>query len=400
MPLPPPPVPPGEVTDPDRPPEIETYSMDQIVGLHLYDPFNQVWGIVQGHDVHDYRGNPTGERTYQFFIPDADRTFSLGSGFTLFDPRDQRLYTPGTRGNVQSKIASSSDLERFGFSAGGTSGSTGSYAGTAAAQGAQFQHDFEMLEAQHANDLAILEAQHLDAIAKLEMELEHAEGMQKEMIQAQIDLENLRHQNNLAEMKIQIRAQRKNLLVSEIGATGRTMLQEQGATERQLLELGPDPFKQAAGLAGQVTRGITPQMGAVAGAREFIDQPIPEADFNMSIPQLQGVLGGMGGMQAPTFGGFGMKHGGTLSTKKKKSVLVGEAGPEVLTVGGGKVEVTPLIATAQAGWTMGQPPKAPPGGVPADKPWGAGTLGQLPKKPDKPGKAPKGDSPYVYRHAL
>jgi hypothetical protein len=120
----------------------------------------------------------------------------------------------------------------------GSTGSTGSgvnYAARWEEMQAGFQHDMDVLEAKHANDLAILQ-----------QELDSAEGMQKEMIQAQIDLENQRHQNNVTELRIQLRNTRKNLIYSEVGATGRTMLQEQGETERQLLELGPDPFKQAA----------------------------------------------------------------------------------------------------------------------------------------------------------
>jgi hypothetical protein len=164
----------------------------------------------------------------------------------------------------------------------------------------------------------------------------------------QLELERLRAENDV-----------KTILMGEIGAERRTLIQEKGALQRELLRVGPDPFKQSAALSGQVVRGTTPQQAAVGQAQAFIDQPVPALDFNMTIPQMQAQLGQS--IQAPTLaGGFGLPslaEGGVIEMEKgqdgafsqKQSFLVGEAGPEVLIVGGGKVEVVPFGGGAQGG---------------------------------------------------
>ena len=207
-------------------------------------------------------------------------------------------------------------------------------------------------------DIATATAAHDRAIELLEMELANASELQAANIQAEIDLENLRHENDMAELEIRIEAERKNVIYGEVGATKRTLIQEQGAMKRELLGLGPDPFAQAAGLSGQATRGVTPQAQAVGQARAFINQPLPQVNFDMPLPQMEQVLGGMQGMQPPNLGGFGiaggMAGGGTVKTKKGKqqSVIVGEAGkPEVVT--GSDFKVTPLAGTAQFGARIG-----------------------------------------------
>lgn len=305
------------------------------------------------------------------------------------------------------------------------------------------QNLLDQLQIQHDQALQLAGVQHQQALEILNRQLEHAGELQKAQIQAQIDLENLRHDNNIKELQIRLDAEQKNIIYSEYGATKRTLIEQKGAMERDILQLGPDPAAQAAGLHAQVTRGITPQTMAVGRAQAFIDQPIPQMTMDMPIPQMQGVLAGMGGTQPPMFAGpgmsapIGMARGGVIEMEKGKdgkysmeggqeqTILVGDGAgiipgvTEALTFGKGKLTVTPIVGMAQQGWgthtgwtppgtstekypgltseQMGLGPKLPPGmgggtyAYPptAPKPWPTGVPrglygGPLPPKPLTP----------------
>jgi len=120
---------------------------------------------------------------------------------------------------------------------------------------------------------------------------------------------------------------------------------------------------------GQVQRGLTPQQQAAIPALQFMRQPLPDVSINAPLPEMEAALAGLQGMQPPSFGGFGMSapiglaEGGVIEmgrgndgifSMKPQSFIVGEGGPEVLTVGGGKVQVTPLAGGAQGGLSINQ----------------------------------------------
>jgi hypothetical protein len=165
---------------------------------------------------------------------------------------------------------------------------------------------------------------------------------------------------------------RRELMVTEGGAMARTIVQEKGAMQRKLLDLGPDPSKQMAGLMGGFQRGITPQQIAVGQAQSFLNTPVPQVHFGMTTPQMQEAMTTLQNIQPPQFGGYGLAPGafgmaeggvieGAFSAKsladRKQSFIVGAAGPETLTVEKAPfvikwVEVTPLAGAAQDGMSL------------------------------------------------
>ncbi|KKN16116.1 hypothetical protein LCGC14_0979110 [marine sediment metagenome] len=305
-------------------------------------------------------------------------------GFRLFDPATKEVRSISgafqtalgsyiqldNRGN----IVAASNSAPPGFPTGGTGGS---FASTQAAQTQAEEAAKAAAQLAFQNSQTTLAQNHENALAILQQQLENSTGLQAQNIQANIDLENMRHENDLKELALQFENQLKTTLIGEIGAERRTLIQEQGATKRQLLTLGPDPFTQGAALQGQAQRGTTPQQAAVGQAQAFINQPLPQASMSDDIAQLESVLAGIQGSQAPQLtGGFGLtnppglahggviemgKNGGTFSAKpSKQAFLVGDGGgivpgvTEVLTVGQDKrgaftVEVTPLMGGAQGG---------------------------------------------------
>lgn len=198
-------------------------------------------------------------------------------------------------------------------------------------------------------------------------------------------LEEIRMQEAAADerQRLQLQAEREMLemrlensrreLVYSMGMQERgTLIQEKAETGRELMKLDPDFSRQAAILGGGVQRGTTPQQTVVGQAQAFMNQPLPEVSMDMSVSQLESALAQMQkqGMTQPTFGGWGMARGGVIemeqkdgafSMKPKMSYLVGEgkhgqgigAGTaEILTIGDGKVEVTPFGGGAATGMEM------------------------------------------------
>ena len=100
---------------------------------------------------------------------------------------------------------------------------------TEAAANLQFQHELEL---QIAADEARLK----------EIEFEQGLVFENERRLLEIRLEN----------------SHRELLYTQIGAERRTLIQEKGAMGRELLGLGPDPFKQSVTLSGGIQRYCRP----------------------------------------------------------------------------------------------------------------------------------------------
>ncbi len=247
------------------------------------------------------------------------------------------------------------------------------------------------------------------------------EGLQidRQRLQADIAateqrLEEIRLEDELATARDKIRLQaeremlemrlensRRELVFSAGMAERGTLIQQKAETGRELMRLGPDPFRQAAILSGGVQRGTTPQQVVAGQAQGFMNQPLPQISMDMTVPQLEAALlkTQNQGMTQPQFGGFGFAEGGVIemenkdgafSMSPKQSWLIGEgkhgeglaAGTaEVLTVEKGpfgikRVEVTPLAGQAQAGLDIGVQQALSPlfsglgfSGLPSSKPF-------------------------------
>ena len=374
-----------------------------LVGQDLWDENEQFLGNLQ------YIAGPTGggmgpsqpwQTTYGLYL------VKPGGGSTKFTPGT--YITRGGGGKAYTFLLDDSGkaLKSGSYNLGGTGGGGGG--GTAGAQWRPGELEeitagrlqrLDEIDAQGQLDLDAIQAKHDNRMLELDKEFENATDLQKVQIQADIDLEDLRHDNDMEELRERILADKKNLIFSEGMATGRTIIQEKGATGRALLGLGPDPSAQAAGMSGLATRGITPQAQAVGQARTFMNQPLPQMNWDMTPEQMQATLTGMQGMQAPTLSGpgiAGMAKGGTVKTKKPQSVIVGEAGKEIVT--GSDFTVTPLTGTAQFGARIGGTgtssfdPLAPIG--PWDPPHGDPITG-LPPIPPGRGINPPVNPPWI-----
>lgn len=238
-------------------------------------------------------------------------------------------------------------------------------AATAEYQQGQLQADRARLE----EEIRSTEAQ----LAWDREEFAKAEAGRNERLKAQLAAE-------MAMLEKRLENSRRELMVTEGGAMARTLTQEKGATQRELMKMGPDPFRQASILSGGVQRGVTPQQAVVGQAQSFINQPIPQVHFGMTTPQMQAAFGALQNIQPPQLGGgfglapgaFGMAEGGIIemenkdgafSMSPKQSWLIGEGKrgeglkmgtAEILTVEKGpfgikSVEVTPLAGAAQSG---------------------------------------------------
>jgi len=237
---------------------------------------------------------------------------------------------------------------------GGTTASAPAFASTQAGMERQAQLD---LEAQIAADQAALD--------RIRLQERSADERQRVMLRAEAEMLEIRLDNS-----------RRELAFGQGMMERRTRIQEKGAMGRELLKLGPDPFKQAVTLSGGIQRGITPQQTAVGQAQAFISEPLPEPSMNMSLPEMEQMLLSLQNMQAPTFNAFGLAPGGlaeggviemenkdgafTMKPNSEQTFLVGDGAgvipgvTEVLTVGTNErgafsVKVTPLAGVAQGG---------------------------------------------------
>jgi len=161
----------------------------------------------------------------------------------------------------------------------------------------------------------------------------------------------------------------RQLLFSEIGAERRALIAEQGETRRLSAQLqGVDPFRQANLLSGQAQRGRTPAQLFGQQNQAFLNQPLPQANIQAPLAQLQAQLtGAQQRPQQPLAPPVGLARGGVIEmgrgsdeafSMKPRSFLVGEGAgiipgvTEVLTIGDGKVTVSPLMGGLQEGGTI------------------------------------------------
>jgi hypothetical protein len=162
------------------------------------------------------------------------------------------------------------------------------------------------------------------------------------------------------------------------------MMEQQSEARTMKASLqGVDPFRQAAVLGGGVTRGTTPAMQFNQELQGIIDMDIPQMSLSDSIPEMEATLESMKPFQMPTQSPF-MGEGGTVKgpfSTKKQSYIVGERGPEVMTVSKDKVEITPFGGGYAAGGSVARGKlkdwkKGSPGAI---GPWPPGKKGELPR---------------------
>ena len=316
--------------------EKEPSDLDQLLGQVLVDMASRTQGILKTRT--DRR---TGQRVY--WLSEDGRAFNLGPSPTLMSPSTFQLYTLTPMGTAMSGgKASQFQLEQFGFLEGaGAAGST--YHPPAWRPG-----ELELEQQQLQADIAATEQR----LQEIRMQEAAADARQRRQLQAEMRMLEKRLDND-----------KRTLLYGEIGAATRTVFQAQEAERGRQQEMaGEDALRFMATLRGRGTTGRTPadifkQQGAA-----FVNQPLPQFSIEDPIPMLEA---GLQGLQKMAVAGApqglipGMAQGGIIemerggdgafSMRPKQSFLVGEAGPEVLTVGDGKVEVTPFGGGAQGG---------------------------------------------------
>lgn len=302
---------------------------------------------------------------------EGGRAQNLNVGATLVDPNTRQVMNVDPTGGVEpgGKL-SEGDLERL-FGVGGAGGGGGGGGGGyAAPQWRPGELELEQQEQARRGQELQLERDSLKAsIAQSERDLAWAK---EEFARAQAAED--RRAAEYAQLQMEMLEKRlendRRTLGFQMGMQERgTLIQEKAETGREIMRLGPDPFRQAAILSGGVQRGTTPQQTAVEQGQAFMNQPLPRVSMGMDVAQLEAAIAQMQGqgMTQPQFGGFGMAGGGVIemehkdgafSMKPKMSYLVGEgkhgeglkAGTaEILTIGDGKVEVTPFGGGAYGG---------------------------------------------------
>ncbi|KKN75292.1 hypothetical protein LCGC14_0382910, partial [marine sediment metagenome] len=106
--------------------------------------------------------------------------------------------------------------------------------------------------------------------------------------------------------------------------------------------------------------GTTPQQGFQQQLQQFAGASVPQFDPSGSAASLDPIIAQLTGGQAPqqpqAFGAPGMAGGGTVTpAPQPQSFLVGEKGPEVMTVTSQGVQVTPLAGGMAEGGVLGFP---------------------------------------------
>lgn len=281
-------------------------------------------------------------------------------------------------GNVlDERRATQSDISRLGLDSGGTS--TG---GGRAVRQSQL-----LTQAEFDQQIALLEEQ-----ARIARET----GDQAREAQALQDIEFLKQQQEFAtgerEASQEFAAGQSEL--SRENAIRLQLLQEVSATRRQVLDLqargrelkasiiGKDAFRSAA-----LAQGLTPTRGTPADLlgdelNTLIRRPVPQPQ-SFSIEDIQATLGELAGTAAqgvPSGQGFGLARGGVIDMRKDKDgvfsptvrsmkhggsarrprrseelqVLVGEEGPELMTVTEDEIRISP-VATAAHGLSISRP---------------------------------------------
>ncbi len=175
--------------------------------------------------------------------------------------------------------------------------------------------------------------------------------------QDRLNREAIAEQNRLAEEAALKRGRLStltDLIQSFVGA--------QSQARDTLANLQPDPFRFAAVAGGIAPFGVTPQQGFQQQLQQFASAPAPTADPNASLPSIESAIQGLTGANVPlspqVFGATppGLAAGGTVApSAQPQSFLVGEKGPEVMTVTAQGVQVTPLAGGMQEGGAIGFP---------------------------------------------
>ncbi len=134
-------------------------------------------------------------------------------------------------------------------------------------------------------------------------------------------------------------------------------LGQQSQARDTLANLQPDPFRFAAVAGGVAPFGATPQQGFQQQLQQFAGAAVPQFDPSGSASSLEPIIAQLTGAQAPQAPqGFGLAQGGTVTpAAQPQSFLVGEKGPEVMTVTAQGVQVTPLAGGMQDGGAIGFP---------------------------------------------
>lgn len=217
-----------------------------------------------------------------------------------------------------------------------------------------------------------IERERLQAdIAQTEQRLKEI-AMQEEAADERQRL-NLIAEREMLEMRLD--NDKRTLLYSEYGATKRTQMQQQQSAREMKFQTREDPFAFAQAMSGGPMLGGTPAQAFRQNLSAFANAPIPGMSINTPIPEMEQILGQMGGMQMPMPGPYvGMAEGGIIDMEQrdgafsmkptqKRTVLVGDGGgiipgvTEALTIEEGpfgikSVEVTPLAGMAQGGMTV------------------------------------------------
>ena len=224
----------------------------------------------------------------------------------------------------------------------GTTGSAPAFSGTQT--GLQFQNDLAVAEAKRQEAVAAgntAEARRWEQeVVRIQNEFATAERLATEEFAAE--------QNRLSEEGA-LQRNRLNVLSSLLS----DLAGAQSQARTTLANLQPDPFAFAAAKGGRLQVGTTPQQAFQQELQQTVSATPPAIDPNASAESLQAAINQLTGQQAPTAPtAFGLAAGGTVKpSAQPQSFLVGEKGPEVMTVTAQGVQVTPLVGGMQTGGT-------------------------------------------------
>lgn len=207
-------------------------------------------------------------------------------------------------------------------------------------------------------------AQTEQRLKEIAMQEAAADERQRRQLQAEREMLEKRLDND-----------KRTLLYSEYGATKRTQMQQQQSAREMKFQTREDPFQFAQAMQGGPMLGGTPAQAFRQNLSAFANAPIPGMSINTPIPEMERILGQMGGLQMPMPGPYvGMAGGGIIEMEQKngafsikpateQTVLVGDGAgiipgvTEALTVGTNErgafsIKVTPIVGGAQGGMSV------------------------------------------------
>jgi len=248
-------------------------------------------------------------------------------------------------------------------------GSNGFYVGSAVtpqapsagSPGLSFGQQQALTEQDFQNQLRFLEAQEKAARERFQYESAANFANEIELLKQRQDFATGEREAGqefaAGESALSRENQQRLQLLSNLSQLQQQILADK-ARGRELLAttIGTDPFRSAA-----LAQGRTPVRGTPADIfrgqlTEQVQQPLPQPG-SLSIEDLTGAIEqAQGGLGLPTPPVLGFAGGGRLKRgNKAMQVLVGERGPELLTVDNNQVQVTPLRSAAH-GATIGRSP--------------------------------------------